>query len=225
MAVNPSRGEWKIQHGVFDQFTLRVIEKLRGQGHFQELKSPLALGKEANVFIAHADPEVIVKVYRLENRDFKKMLEYLVQDPRYANVKRRKREIVFAWAQREYRNLLLAREAIPVPKPMAYYKNALVLSMVGGPAEQLKDLPPKNPEEFYATVVEYIKALREQGMVHGDLSEFNILNHNEHPIFIDFSQASPTQAPNAQELFDRDVKNIIRAAQKHGVTLSENDFS
>ncbi len=224
MAVNASRGEWKIQHGVFDQFTLRVLEKLRGQGHFEELTQALALGKEANVFIAMADPDVIVKVYRLENRDFKKMLEYLVQDPRYAHVKRRKREIVFAWAQREYRNLLIAREAIPVPKPMAYHKNVLILDMIGGPADQLKDAPPKNPEEFYATIIEYIKLLRKQGLVHGDLSEFNILNLDEHPIFIDFSQASPVDAPNARELFDRDVKNIIRSAGKHGVTLSVTDF-
>lgn len=224
MAVNRAREEWKIEHGVFDQFTLRVIEKLRGQGHFEELTQALALGKEANVFIAHADPDVIVKVYRLENRDFKKMLEYLVQDPRYAHVKRRKREIVFAWAQREYRNLLIAREAIPVPKPMAYHKNVLVLDMIGPPAEQLKDAPPKDPEEFYAIIIKYIKLLRNQGLVHGDLSEFNILNHDEHPIFIDFSQASPVDAPNARELFDRDVKNIIRSAQKHGVTLSVTDF-
>lgn len=224
MAVNASRGDWKIQHGVFDQFTLRVLEKLRGQGHFEELKQALALGKEANVFIAQADPDVIVKVYRLENREFKKMLEYLVQDPRYVHVKRRKREIVFAWAQREYRNLLLAREAIPVPKPMAYYKNVLILDMIGKPAEQLKDAPPKNPEEFYATVIEYVKLLRSKGLVHGDLSEFNILNLDEQPIFIDFSQASPVDAPNARELFDRDIKNVIRSAAKHGVSLAAEDF-
>lgn len=225
MAVNASRGEWKIHKGVFDQFTLRVLEKLRGQGHFDGLKSPLALGKEANVFIGHANPEVIVKIYRLENRDFKKMLEYLVQDPRYAHIKRRKREIVFAWAQREYRNLMLAREAIPVPKPIACHKNALVLGMIGKPAEQLKDQPPKDPEAFFATVVEYVKTLRKRGMVHGDLSEFNILNYDEQPIFIDFSQASPVDAPNAKELWERDIKNVTRAANKCGVTLVEKDFA
>ena len=224
MAVNSSREEWKIQHGVFDQFTLRVLEKLRGQGHFDELKGTLALGKEANVFTAISDEPVVVKIYRLENRDFNQMLSYLVQDPRYMHIKRRKREIVFNWAQREYRNLLLAREAIPVPKPIAHHKNVLVMEQIGAPAQQLKDQPPKNPEEFFTQIITYMKALWDIELVHGDLSNFNILNLDEHPIFIDFSQCSRIDAPNAEELWERDVKNVIRAAKKCGLELTKKDF-
>lgn len=227
MAVNPSREDWKIQHGVFDRFTLRVLEKLRGQHHFEDLERPIALGKEANVFSAEAAQPTVVKIYRLENRDFNQMLTYLVQDPRYMHIKRRKREIVFNWAQREFRNLMLAREAIPVPKPITHHKNVLVMEQIGSPhpAEQLKDLPPKDPEKFFAKVIEYMKKLWEIDLVHGDLSNFNILNHEEHPIFIDFSQCSRTDAPNAQELWERDVKNIKTAARKCGLELTDEDFA
>ena len=225
MAVNPSREEWKIQHGVFDQFTLRVLEKLRGQHHFEDLEEPLALGKEANVFIAEADQPTVVKIYRLENRDFNGMLRYLVQDPRYMHTKRRKRQIVFSWAQREYRNLMLAREAIPVPKPIAHSKNVIVMEQIGDPAPKLKDAPPKNPEKFFDKVIEYMKKLWDVQLVHGDLSNFNILNDNEHPIFIDFSQCSRTDAPNAEELWRRDVKNIKLAAKKCGLELTDEQFA
>lgn len=227
MAVNSSREDWKIEHGVFDQFTLRILEKLRGQGHFEDLKGTLALGKEANVFTVESEEPTVIKIYRLENRDFNQMLSYLVQDPRYMHIKRRKREIVFNWAQREYRNLLLAREAIPVPKPIAHLKNVLVMEQIGKkhPAEQLKDLPPKNPEEFFAQVIDYMKKLWDINLVHGDLSNFNILNHNEHPIFIDFSQCSRTDAPNAEELWQRDVKNIQLAARKCGLELPDKQFT
>lgn len=227
MAVNSSREEWKIQHGVFDQFTLRIIEKLRGEGHFDELKGALALGKEANVFTTQAEEPTVVKIYRLENRDFNQMLSYLRQDPRYMHSKTRKREIVFNWAQREYRNLLLAREAIPVPKPIAHRKNVIVMQQIGDkhPAEQLKDLPPKNPEEFFDQIITYMKKLWDIQLVHGDLSNFNILNHQEHPIFIDFSQCSRTDSPNAEELWERDVKNIKLAAKKCGLELEDEAFT
>ena len=226
MAVNAAREEWTIRDGVFDSFTLRILEKLRGQKHFDELESALALGKEANVFTTKASQPTVVKIYRLENKDFNQMLGYLLQDPRYMHTKRRKREIVFAWAQREYRNLLLAREAIPVPKPIAHNKNVLVMEQIGTPepAPKLKDAQPTNPEEFFTKVVHYMKELWKIHLVHGDLSDFNILNNNEQPVFIDFSQCSRTDAPNAEELWQRDVKNIITAARRAGITLTEKDF-
>lgn len=227
MAVNSSREEWKIKHGVFDAHTNRILEKLRSQKHYNELESPLALGKEANVFTALTDDKtVIIKIYRLENRDFNQMLGYLVQDPRYMHVKRRKREIVFAWAQREYRNLMLAREAVPVPKPIAHNKNVLVMEQIGSPeaAPKLKDKAPKDPEDFFNKTISYMKKLWEIELVHGDLSDFNILNNNEQPVFIDFSQCSKIDAPNAEELWQRDVKNIITAARRCGHELTEKDF-
>jgi len=76
------------------------------------------------------------------------------------------------------------------------------------PAPELKNLPPKNPKKFHKKVLDNMHKLFEKGLIHGDLSPFNILNHNEEPVFIDFSQSTTTSADNAKELIMRDVKNI-----------------
>jgi len=210
MAVNTSREEWKIYQNVFDKFTIALIRKLISQDYFEELEMPLAVGKEANVFIAKTKDQnrVIVKIYRLENCSFNKMFDYIKQDPRYLSMRKNRRDIVFSWVQREYRNLLLAREAINVPTPIIFKNNILVLEMIGEPSPMLKDKKPKNPKKFLDLILKDIKSLWKQGLVHGDLSAFNILNNSEKPIFIDFSQATVTQSFDAKELLLRDLKNI-----------------
>ena len=60
-----------------------------------------------------------------------------------------------------------------------------------------------------------MKKLYQKGLIHGDLSQFNILNYNEDPIFIDFSQATTTEASNAEELLKRDIKNICHYFHKN----------
>lgn len=208
-----SREEWKIYKNVFDQFTTRKLFELSSQGHILELEQPIALGKEANIFLAHnkdGNP-VIVKIYRLENCNFNKMHQYINADPRFTGLENQKRKIIFNWVQREYRNLMLAREKIKVPRPILFRDNILLMELIGDdePAPQLKDLEPKNPEEFMNKIIENIYLLMDAGLVHGDLSNFNILNHNEEPIFIDFSQSTPVKTNASKEMLERDVKNAL----------------
>ena len=126
-----TKEEWKIYKNVFDNFTLLNLHKLSSQGHFDELTSPVALGKEANVFSAvKGSGRIIVKIYRLENCNFNKMYSYIAPDPRYAGVKKRKRLVVLSWVQREYRNLLKAREVIRVPTPIAVKDNVLLMEFI-----------------------------------------------------------------------------------------------
>lgn len=225
MVVRKNREEWKIYGNVFDQHTNEILQRLQVQGLFDELVTALALGKEANVFLATPGRKsdsirpVIVKIYRLENANFKKMLDYLREDPRYLNMKPGRRQTIFSWCQREYRNLMLARESIEVPVPMAFKSNVLVMSMIGEPAKQLKDQTPENPEAFLELILENIRKLWKGDLVHGDLSAFNILNFDERPVFIDFSQATQTASPNARLLLERDLKNIAQYFAKVGVIL------
>lgn len=205
-----SKDKWKVYKNVFSEFSMRTLFKLSTEEHFEELLEPIFIGKEANVFSASTkdEDEVIVKIYRLENCNFNKMYEYIAADPRYLNVSKQRRQTVFSWVQREYKNLMIAREVIRVPTPITFKNNILVMEMIGGPAYMLKDAYPKKPEEFLKKIIENIKKLKTVGLVHGDLSHFNILNHDEEPVFIDFSQATLTKAPNAKELYDRDLENI-----------------
>jgi|FLOH01.1.fsa_nt_gi RIO kinase 1 len=211
-----NKEEWKVYKNVFSEFSLRSIFKLSSEGHFEELESPIHIGKEANVFSASTrqGETIIVKIYRLENCNFNKMYEYIAADPRYVKLKKQQREIIFSWTQREYKNLMIARECIRVPNPITFKNNILVLEMIGDPAPMLKDDPPKNPKKFLKEVIQNMNKLWVQGLVHGDLSEFNILNYNEKPVFIDFSQGTLTRSPHSKQLMDRDIKNISRYFSK-----------
>jgi len=224
--VNKNREVWKVYGNVFSKHSLELLFHMSAQGYFEDLESTISVGKEANIFTAKTkhDDRIIVKIYRLENCNFSKMYDYLNQDPRYTSLNKKTRLIIFAWTQREYRNLMLAREVIKVPKPIAFKDNILLMEFIGDndPAPELKNLPPKNPKKFYKKVLDNMKKLFDKGLIHGDLSPFNILNHNEEPIFIDFSQSTMTNADNAKDLIMRDVKNISIYFRKF-FPISEED--
>ena len=219
--------KFKIKHGVFDEFTNRTLFKLITEGHFEGIESPINVGKESNVFsaITKEGHRVIVKIYRLETCDFNKMYDYIKDDPRYGNLKDKKRKVIFAWAQREYRNLMNSRDAqVSVPIPLVFLNNVLVLEFIGKNADiapMLKDKIPKNKKEFFDKIVENMRKLYKAGLVHADLSAFNILNFEENPIFIDMSQATVKEHPRAEEFLERDVKNISAFFNKIGLKVDE----
>jgi len=219
------REKFKTWGGVFDRFTLFTIQKLIDKRLFDELESPLFVGKESNVFTAlKGAKKVIVKIYRLETCDFNRMYDYLKFDGRYQHVKRRKRQIIFAWVQREYRNLLKARETgVRVPTPLAVLNNILVLEFIGdeAAAPKLKDSVPEDPERFLKAVTRQMKQLYKGGLVHADLSAFNILNYHEKPVVIDMSQSTNLDNMLALEYLQRDVKNICVFFRKWGVDCEE----
>ena len=215
--------KFKTYGDVFDQFTIRNLFEMSSKGHFLELQSPVSIGKEANIFTANTgEKPIIVKIYRLETCDFNRMYDYIKYDARYLNLKAKRREIIFSWAQREFRNLMKAREAgVRVPLPIQCKDNILLLEMIGDtePSPKLKDQHPQDPDKFMKKVIEYIRKMYKAGLVHGDLSAFNILNWNEQPVFIDISQGTTTKSMNAEELLERDVKNICIFATKLGLSF------
>ena len=73
-----TKEKFKTYGNVFDQFTMRNIFKLASQGHFEDIMSPISIGKEANIFsaIKKDKTKVILKIYRLENCDFNIMYSY-----------------------------------------------------------------------------------------------------------------------------------------------------
>ncbi|MGM5479945.1 MAG: serine protein kinase RIO [Nanobdellota archaeon] len=229
MVINRSREEWKTYAGVFDSHTIKNLQKLSAQGHFEELEVSLALGKEANIFLARTkeDNLVVLKIYRLENCDFNKMYSYISQDPRYDLLKGSKRRVIFEWTRREYRNLQLARECIRVPIPYHFKDNIIIMEYVQddkNPAPQLKNTSLDDPQGFFDLIIEKITDLYAKGLVHGDLSAFNILVEAQQPVFIDFSQSTPTSSNQADELLYRDLKNICIYFKKQGIYLAPEPY-
>src|SRR3989338_7243073 len=214
------REKFKTYENVFDQHTIRNIFKLSSQGYFDELQSPVKVGKEANIFTAlkKDGTRVIVKIYRLQTCNFNRMYDYIKSDPRFI-IKKNRRKIIFAWTQREFRNLLKAREAnVKVPTPYTFLDNIIVMEFIGNekPAPQLKDAYPENVQSFFNKTIKYMKNMYKAGLVHADLSEYNILNQEDNPVLIDFSQCTVLQNTDSEEYLRRNIRNICRFFSKLG---------
>lgn len=218
----------KTFKAVFDNFTNVTILKLISKGQLDGLQGPISIGKEANVFSGLAQGErVAVKIYRMETCDFNRMYDYIRADPRFPQLDKNRRRVVLMWAQREYRNLFLARNAgVRVPLPRAVMNNVLVMEFIGNdsqPALRLKDAWPQKPQEFLDKIIKDMRKLHQAKLVHTDLSQFNILNHNEEPVFIDLSQATTLENPNAKEYLERDIHNICAFFRKNKLDVDEKE--
>lgn len=225
---------FKVYKDVFEKSTIEALWKLITQGNIEGLESPLKVGKESNIFsaITKENERLAVKIHRIGASDFGKMFYYLSMDNRF-KTKRSRRNVVLTWAKREYKNLVKAFEAgVAVPKPIAFYENVIVMDFIGEKnvnekpivAPLLKDFCEKPKEIFAQLLLELNTLYNKADLVHGDLSEYNILNFYGKPILIDLSHAT-TPNGSGSELFLRDVKNLCRFFNRFGLNLKENDVA
>ena len=219
--------ELKIVHGVFDERTLMTLYRLLNKNYIS-VESMLEEGKESVVLsgITKQKEWVAIKVYRTEACDFKKIWKYLVGDPRFSGISKRTRTLVNIWCQREFKNMKIAQEAgVNCPKPLTFRENVLIMSFIGDDgilAPRLIDTIPDDSEELYKMVLENLKKLVNAGLIHGDLSAYNILLWGE-PYFIDFSHGTTLKNQIALELLKRDVKNINSYFSKLDIAVKDSE--
>ena len=218
----------RVGSEVFDTITLKTLYKLANTGNLHSLNGAISTGKEANVFKG-ADEEdelVAVKIYRVTTSDFKKMQTYIQGDPRFRVRTTNKRQLINAWVNKEFRNLQRANDAgVRVPKPIIAKNNILIMEFIGD-GEGNAALPMiysdiKDPKSMLSKIIKYMKLLYQKaGLVHGDLSSYNILIQNDEPVIIDISQGMTRDHPIAQELLDRDIENIAKYFRKLNVDIT-----
>tara|TARA_Y100000310_G_C20611112_1_gene778056 strand:- start:584 stop:1273 length:690 start_codon:yes stop_codon:yes gene_type:complete len=217
-----SKNKFIAYDNVFDQSTLRGLFKLSSQGYFEEIGGPIKIGKESNVFSVDCEDEKrVVKIYRTA-ANFKKMHDFMKPDPRYANVGGGKIAVISAWCRKEFSNLLRARKhGVRVPTPYAYHKNIICMEYIGdsSAAPTLQKVYPKDVKGFYKKLFKEMKKLYKARLVHTDLSEYNILNWNDEPVLIDFSQAVDFRFPQVEFYLERDVRNVVRFFNRLGMDL------
>ncbi len=216
-----SKGKFIAYENVFDQSTLRAVFKMSGQGFFDNIEGPISTGKESNVFLVKLGEEKrVAKIYRTNDAAFKKMHEYMKSDPRFSGMKGTNLTIVYLWAKKEFRNLMRAREKeVNAPMPFSVFKNILIMEYYDAPL--LIKQPPNDPKKFYEKLIKEVIKLKTAGLVHTDISEYNILNNNEEPVLIDFSHALDLRYPNVQRYLIRDIHNIVTYFNKFGLKLDE----
>jgi len=223
--------EYEVLEEVFDKSTLMTIYGLLNKGVIDEIHGVVKAGKEARIYWGkdREGKELAIKIYLTIASEFKKgKLRYIIGDPRFAHVRRETRSIVFAWALKEFKNLKLALKAkVKVPKPFVVKKNVLVMQFIGKngiPAPNLKELPPKNPELIYNELLTYIRRLYQKSkLIHGDISEYNIMVWRGRPVLFDMAQAVLLSHPMATTLLRRDLQNLHRYFKKQGVEVLSTD--
>jgi RIO kinase 1 len=215
---------------VFDKKTLMVIYDFMTAGYIDSLHYPISTGKEGNVFYVtdeDGDPFAL-KIYRTSTSTFKRVSKYIEGDPRFKGITGNRWKMIYAWTNKEYRNLQRYKEnGIRVPEPIEFDKNCLLMEYIGddkGPAPQLRNSVMKRPNVVYKEVVSFIvDGYRKAHLVHGDLSEYNILMHKDKPILIDCGQALTADHFNAKEFLMRDIANVNRFFKSRDVDIIDNE--
>ncbi|MGM0592773.1 MAG: serine/threonine-protein kinase Rio1 [Halobacteriota archaeon] len=222
--------QFKVEQSVFDDATFAAIYKLVQDGYIEAFGGPISTGKEANVYEALGgdDKDVAVKIYRINASNFRHMRDYLDGDPRFRGIANDKKEVVLAWTKKEFANLKRARAAgVRVPEPIAVERNVLVMELVGlveDRARRLAEVRVENPQTAYEVVREYMRRLYDAGLVHGDLSEYNMIIHEGELVVIDLGQAVTVHHRNSDEFLRRDCKNVASFFSRQGIDVSGPDL-
>lgn len=218
--------EHQTEGEVFDRKTLMTIYDFMKRGLIDKVHYPISTGKEGNVFYAtdeDGDP-LALKIYRTSTSTFKKVAKYVEGDPRFKGTTGNRWKFIYAWAAKEFRNLQRYYDSeLPVPEPIANSQNCLLMEYIGdetSPAPQLRSVELDDPTDTYDEVVSFIiDGWRDAHLVHGDLSEYNILMEDGEPVVIDVGQAMTADFFNAKELLDRDIANINRFFKNRGADV------
>lgn len=205
----------------------KELDELIDIGVIEQVLRPLQSGKEAQVFLVRHEGEVrIAKVYKdAQNRSFKHRSQYTegrkVRNSRQNRAMQNKSrfgkaEMEAAWKAAEVqvlRKLQLA--GVRVPQAYDFIDGVLIMEFIctkeGEPAPRLAEVQYKKEEAgiVLKQLIQDVVKMLCAGIIHGDLSDFNILIDENGPVIIDFPQAvDPLSNNNARKLLIRDVKNV-----------------
>lgn len=225
---------------------MRVPERLQplvDDGMVDEVLYQLMSGKEAQVYVVRCGDQVrCAKVFKeARKRSFKQAVEY--QEGRKVGNSRRARamskktrygqkEQENAWLNAEVDALYrLAEAGVRVPEPFGFVDGVLLMELVaddqGSAAPRLDEviLTAEQARDYYARIIAEVVRMLDAGLIHGDLSEFNVLVDGEGPVIIDLPQAVNAAGNNsAERMLERDVDNMRRYFGKFAPELLMTDY-
>jgi RIO kinase 1 len=203
------------------------LQALIDDGVIDEVLRPLKSGKEAAVYVVRSGDQVrCAKVYKdMAQRSFQQRVQYQegrkVRGSREARAmgkatKYGRKQAEVAWKNTEVDALYQLRDAgVRVPEPFGYFHGVLVMELVtdeaGFSAPRLGEveLSAGQAREFHAVLVRQVVRMLCCGLIHGDLSEYNVLVGPDGPVVIDFPQVVSAAGNNAaRRMLLRDVNNL-----------------
>ncbi|HUT40407.1 MAG TPA: PA4780 family RIO1-like protein kinase [Gammaproteobacteria bacterium] len=219
------------------------LQPLVDDGLVDEILSQLMSGKEAQVYVVRCGAAIrCAKVYKEANqRSFKQAAQYQegrkVRNSRQARAMGKRtrygqKESEQAWVNAEVDALYcLAAADVRVPRPYGFVDGVLLMELVtdvaGNAAPRLNELTLTGAEarEYHARIIAEIVRMLCAGLVHGDLSPFNVLVDEEGPVIIDLPQAVNASANNsAGMMLERDVDNMAIYFGRFAPELLETDY-
>ena len=236
---------------VLDPRTRMILLQMINRNIVSEVNGCLSTGKEANVYHALSLPldtdsdnikavlHRAIKVYKTSILLFKDRDRYVTGEFRFKHGynKNNNRAMVKVWAEKEMRNLRrIYGSGIPCPEPIYLRLHVLVMGFLGDrkgvPAPRLKDVELEGDEiekrwrSLYLQLVGYMRILyRKCRLVHADLSEYNVLYHEDKLWIIDVSQSVEHDHPRSLEFLRMDIKNVSDYFKRKGVnTLPERSI-
>jgi len=224
--------------------TPAALQPLIDDGVIDAVIRSLKSGKEATVYLVRSGVHTrCAKVYRdMAQRSFQKRARYQegrkVRGSRQARAMSKRtrfgrKEQEAAWKNVEVDALYkLEAAGVRVPKPYGYFKDTLIMELVtdtaGDPAPRLGevDLSPETAREYHHFLIRQIVRMLSVGVIHGDLSGFNVLVGSEGPVIIDLPQAVNAAGNNgALAMLERDVNNIRGTLGRFAPELLETEFA
>jgi RIO kinase 1 len=224
--------------------TPAALQPLIDDGVIDEVIRSLKSGKEATVYLVRSGAHTrCAKVYRdMRQRSFQKRARY--QEGRKVRGSRQARAIAkstrfgrkeqeAAWKNAEVDALYkLVAAGVRVPKPYGYFNDTLIMELVtdaaGDPAPRLGEvaLSPETARQYHNFLIEQIVRMLSIGLIHGDLSEFNVLVGTDGPVIIDLPQAVNAAGNNgALAMLERDVNNIRGTLGRFAPELLGTEFA
>ena len=224
--------------------TPTALQPLIDDGVIDEVIRALKSGKEATVYLVRSGTQTrCAKVYRdMRQRSFQRRAQY--QEGRKMRGSRETRamkkntrfgrsEQESAWKNAEVDALYRLHAAgVRVPKPYGYFNDVLIMELVtdsgGQPAPRLGeiDLSPEQAREYHEFLMRQIVRMLSIGLIHGDLSEFNVLMGSDGPVIIDLPQVVNAAGNNgALAMLERDVNNIRGTLARFAPELLATEFA
>lgn len=213
-------------------------------GIVDEVVRSLKSGKEATVYIVRSSGQLrCAKVYRdMGQRSFQKRAQY--QEGRKVRGSRETRAMAKSTSfgrreqEQEWKNAevdalyRLVAAGVRVPKPYGYFNGVLLMELVtdsaGDPAPRLGEVPlsPDTAREYHRVLVRQIAGMLSLGLIHGDLSEFNVLLAPDGPVIIDLPQVVNAAGNNAAfAMLERDTNNIRATLGQYAPELLETQYA
>lgn len=220
------------------------LQALIDDGVIDEVLRPLKSGKEASVYVVRSGDDVrCAKVYKdMGQRSFQQRVQYQegrkVRGSRQARAmgkatKFGRKEAESAWKNAEVDALYqLIAAGVRVPKPHGYFNGVLVMELVtdedGVSAPRLGEveLSAETAREYHSVLMRQIALMLCEGLIHGDLSEYNVLVAPDGPVIIDLPQVVSAAGNNgARTMLRRDVGNITISLSRFAPELLDTYYA